>query len=77
MSHQLKASFTRLAFVLVLGAGFAVLGSIARPQVAAAAQACEDDECEAGKTCQDNPDGSTKCAMSGETCQTLGCTWRD
>ncbi len=34
---------------------------------------CEDDECEGGTTCKDNPGGNTECPMEGSGCKTRGC----
>lgn len=73
MSLELRNSLARLSLALFLAVAAGAVGTALRPVSLAAATACEDDECERGTTCVDNPDGNTACNRSGSTCKTQGC----
>ena len=72
LTNGLRSIF--LTALLLSGIGTVVTYSLATPAIAAAEQPCEDDECELGQVCIDNPGGSTGCNVTGPgSCKTYGC----
>lgn len=67
---------TFVFLALVSGAGVAT-GFAGMTAAAPHAQAteCEDDECEGGRKCQDNPGGRTECGFEGKRCSTDACAY--
>ena len=63
----------RTALLLLLAMLGAAAGALLQPASVQADPGCENDECELGRWCRDNPGGSTECGHVGRGCQTIGC----
>lgn len=80
LTSAARTSFlTLMVATLCAVAGLATASALA-PSPVAAAEGCEDDECElvcgfftCKRQCVDNPGGNTGCSVSGGTCSTSGC----
>lgn len=68
-SRWLFAAMLSLGFVAAAGTYSLVVPAVAEAE----SGPCENDECELGQFCEDNPGGNTGCAMSGSQCSTYGC----
>lgn len=71
---KIRRLLNALAVLLAIGAGAlvtATASALIAPEPALAV--CENDECEGGDDCEDNPGGNTICAFNGEECKSLGC----
>ena len=72
---RILATSLGLLGVLAVGGigGTIVAGLVTPPPAKAQGPACEADECERGRWCQDNPGEDTACTMQGSGCKTTAC----